>query len=64
MLERTEAGHTSFVEAQVDIKKKIIGEKRKVAYDKHLAKLRDQIPVEYFLNEEAIARLEAKNQRR
>ena len=64
VLERTEAGHTSFVEAQVDIKKKIIGEKRKVAYDKHLAKLRDQIPVEYFLNEEAIARLEAKNQRR
>ena len=64
VIERTEAGHTSFLDAQVDIKNKIIEKKRKAAYDKHLAELREQIPVEYTINEDAIARLNATTERR
>ena len=60
MVERTEAGHTSFLDAQVDIKRKIISKKRKAAYDKHLAELRAQIPVEYMINNDAIAKLNAQ----
>jgi len=64
VLERVDAGHTSFLDAQVEIKKKIIDGKRKKAYDAHLAKLKSEIPVEYMLNSAAIARLNAKNKRR
>ena len=64
VIERTEAGHTSFLEAQVDIKKEILAKKRKAAYDKHLAELREQIPVEYMINDDAIAKLNAKNKHR
>ena len=60
VVERTEAGHTSFLDAQVDIKRKIISKKRKAAYDKHLAELRAQIPVEYMINNDAIAKLNAQ----
>ena len=64
VIERVDAGHTSFLDAQVEIKKKIIEAKRKKAYDEHLARLKAQIPVEYMLNSAAIARLNAKNKRR
>ena len=49
--EREQASRTSFLDAQVDIKKEIEGEKRKAAFDKHVAKLRKEIPVEYLANE-------------
>ena len=64
VIERVDAGHTSFLDAQVDIKQKIIGAKRKKAYDEYLAQLKAEIPVEYMLNSAAIARLNEKNKRR
>ena len=51
VVERELASRTSFLDAQVDIKKEIEGEKRKVAFDKYVAKLKKEIPVEYLLNE-------------
>ena len=51
VVERTEAHRTSFLDAQADIKKEIAGEKRKAAFDKYIQKLRDEIPVEYLVNE-------------
>ena len=51
VVERTEVSRTSFLDAQVEIKKKIEGEKRKAAFDKYIKKLRDEIPVEYLINE-------------
>ena len=51
VVERVEATRTSFLDAQVDIKKKIEGEKRKAAFDKYIKKLREEIPVEYLINE-------------
>lgn len=63
VLERTEAGHTSFLEAQVNIKKKIVETKRKAAFDKHMAELRAQIPVEYMIQPAAIAKLNEKKRR-
>ena len=50
VVERTEANRTPFLEAQVEINKKIKGEKRKAAFDKYIKKLREEIPVEYFVN--------------
>ena len=64
VLERNDAGRTPFVDAQVDIKNKIIGERRKAAYDKYLAELRERIPVEYMINDESIARLNGQQDRR
>jgi hypothetical protein len=51
VLERTEATHKPFLEAQVEIKERILNEKRNEAFKKHIAKLKDEIPVEYLLNE-------------
>jgi len=45
VLERKEAGRTSFVEAQVGIRKQLIEERRKTAADEYLAKLRARTPV-------------------
>ena len=51
VIERELASRTSFLDAQVDIKKEIEGEKRKAAYDKYVDKLKKEIPVEYLANE-------------
>lgn len=51
VVERTAANRTPFLEAQIEIKKRIEGEKRKVAFDKYVKKLREEIPVEYLVNE-------------
>ena len=51
VIERELASRTSFLDAQVDIKKEIEGEKRKVAFDKYVDKLKKEIPVEYLTNE-------------
>jgi hypothetical protein len=45
VLERKEAGRTSFVEAQVGIRKQLLEERRKTAADEYLAKLRARTPV-------------------
>lgn len=45
VVERKEAGRTSFVEAQVGIRKQLIEERRKTAADEYLAKLRARTPV-------------------
>ena len=50
VVEREDANRTPFLEAQVEIKKEIEGEKRMAAFKKYVAKLREDIPVEY-LNE-------------
>lgn len=49
VLERTEATHKPFLEAQVEIKADILEKKRRAAYDAHLEKLRREIPVEYVI---------------
>ena len=49
VLERTEATHKPFLEAQVEIKERMLDEKRNAAFEKHLKKLRQEIQVEYFL---------------
>ena len=54
VLERTEDNHTPFLEAQVEIKKRILDEKRKAAFDDHIAKLRKEIPVQYPFEADAI----------
>ena len=46
VLERQEAGKVEFVDAQIEIKKKLEADKRVAAYDAHLAKLKETIPVE------------------
>jgi parvulin-like peptidyl-prolyl isomerase len=51
VIERTEASHKPFLEAQVEIKERMLEEKRTDAFKKHLEKLRDEIPVEYFIND-------------
>ena len=48
VLERTIAGHTPFVEAQVEIKKTLENKKRNAALQKHLEELRLAIPVEIY----------------
>jgi uncharacterized protein YktA (UPF0223 family) len=45
VLERTEATHTPFVDAQVEIKQQLQDRKRAEAFEKHLEKLRKEIPV-------------------
>ena len=49
VLERTAATHKPFLEAQVEIKQRMLDEKRNAAFEKHLKKLRQEIQVEYFL---------------
>ena len=46
VVERQDAGKVDFVEAQVEIRKRLESEKRLAAYDAHLAKLKKLIPVE------------------
>jgi parvulin-like peptidyl-prolyl isomerase len=43
--ERQEAGRTPFIEAQVEIRQKLVDQKRKAAVDEYLAKLRARTPV-------------------
>jgi parvulin-like peptidyl-prolyl isomerase len=52
VIERSEAMTKPFLEAQVEIKKRILDEKRKKAFDEHVKKLKREIPVEYYLNED------------
>ena len=53
VIERNEATTTPFLDAQVEIKKRILDEKRKKAFDDYVKKLKREIPVEYYLNEDA-----------
>jgi len=39
------------IERETEIKKEIEGKKRKAAFDKYIKKLREEIPVEYLVNE-------------
>jgi len=52
VVERTEASRTPFLEAQTEIKKQIKSTQGSEAYRKHLLKIKKQIPVEYFINED------------
>lgn len=57
VLERTEATHTPFLEAQVEIKSRLMDEKREIAFEDHLKKLKQEIPVEYFNTDSPAARM-------
>lgn len=46
VIERQDADKVDFVEAQIEIRKKLQNEKRLAAYDAHLKKLKRDIPVE------------------
>ncbi|QEG20699.1 peptidylprolyl isomerase [Mariniblastus fucicola] len=48
VLERTDATHTPFTEAQIEIQKRIKNDKINAAFEKHLERVRERIPVEYF----------------
>ena len=60
VIERTKDGFTPFLEAQVEIKKRILDEKQEAAYQAHLAKLRKEIPVEYMFYEPETVKPQAK----
>ena len=45
VVERTEAGRTPFLEAQVDIRDRLIAERRKKEMDDYLEKIRERTPV-------------------
>ena len=53
VIERVDATRKPFLEAQVEIKKRFLDEKRKEAFNEHVQKLKREIPVEYFLNDDA-----------
>lgn len=62
VLERTDATFKPFLEAQVEIKKRLLDKKRDEAFKKHLEKLKDEIRVEYFdFNDELTAPSSASN---
>ena len=48
VLDRNEASHTPFTEAQLEIKKRLKNNKINAAFEKHLKSVRERIPVEYF----------------
>jgi parvulin-like peptidyl-prolyl isomerase len=48
VLDRNEASHTPFTEAQLEIKKRLKNDKINAAFEKHLESVRERIPVEYF----------------
>jgi hypothetical protein len=48
VIERTDEGFTPFIEAQVEIKKRLKTEKSNKAFEQHLEKVRRKIPVEYY----------------
>lgn len=50
VIERNDATKKPFLEAQVEIKERILNENRKKAFEEHVKKLKREIPVEYFLN--------------
>ncbi len=52
VIKRTDASRTPFLEAQTAIKKQIQSAQSAKAYQEHLAKIKKQIPVEYFINED------------
>ncbi|MGA0040497.1 MAG: peptidylprolyl isomerase [Pirellulales bacterium] len=52
VIERTEAGRTSFLDAQVEIRDKIRAEKHAKAVEEYLTKLRDRTPVWTIFDEE------------
>lgn len=52
VVERTEAGRTSFLDAQVEIRDKIRAEKHAKAVEEYLTKLRDRTPVWTIFDEE------------
>ncbi len=47
VIERVDEYHTPFEEAQSEIKKKIVNERRDKEFKKYLEKIREKIPVEY-----------------
>lgn len=47
VLERVDAGKVEFLEAQVEIRKKLEADKQTAAFDSHLKQLKQSIPVEY-----------------
>ncbi|MEL7498218.1 MAG: peptidylprolyl isomerase [Planctomycetota bacterium] len=51
VVERNEAGRTPFLEAQVEIKRALIEQRKRKAFENYMNELRDQIPVEYLANE-------------
>ena len=53
--ERAAAGHTSFSEAQVEIRKKLLEKKRQADFAEHLEKVRKRIPVEVLETTESVA---------
>ena len=48
VIDRQEAGIKPFTEAQVAIKERLRGKMREEAFKKHIADLKERIPVEYF----------------
>jgi hypothetical protein len=56
VLERTEATHTPFVDAQIGIKERLQENRRTAAFAKHLAKVRQEIPVIRYDQEDAGSR--------
>jgi parvulin-like peptidyl-prolyl isomerase len=52
VLDRTEDSYTPFVDAQVKIKEELLNKKRAEVFEKHLAELRQEIPVVRYDQEE------------
>ena len=50
VLERQNEGHVPFRDAQVEIREKIVEEKRNEILAKHVEKLRAEIPIEYLID--------------
>ncbi len=48
VLERTEAGYVPFEEAQPEIRKKLVDQKREVAFKEYIDSVRERVPVEVF----------------
>ncbi len=48
VLERSDDGYIPFTDAQVEIRKQLVDQKKEKEFEKHLAKIRERIPVEVF----------------
>ena len=57
--DRTEAGRTSFLDAQVEIRETLRMERHKKAVDEYLAKLRERTPVWTIFDDEGEGRQSA-----
>ncbi|MGI9519714.1 MAG: peptidylprolyl isomerase [Pirellulaceae bacterium] len=55
VLERTEAGFTAFLEAQSEIRENLLVQKREVAYEEYVNRIRERIPVEIYDAEARVA---------